>query len=115
MTVQVNILGEAWTIKEGTEAEYPGLVGVDGYTDSSVREIVIEQMIDNTDPRAKKDLADYRKTVIRHEIIHAFLYESGLEGCSGEVENWAMNEEMVDWFAIQFPKILKVFKALELI
>ena len=115
MTVQVNILGAQWTIKEGTEAEFPGLVGVDGYADSSIRTIVVETMLDGRDPHTKQDLSDYRKTVMRHEIIHAFLYESGLEECSAEAENWAMNEEMVDWFAIQFPKILEVYKALNLV
>ena len=115
MTVQVNILGAPWTIKEGTEQEYPGLVGCDGYTDSSIRTIIIEKMLDNQDPLVKQDLDEYRKTVTRHEIIHAFLFESGLEGCSCESDNWAMNEEMVDWFAIQFPKILEVYRALNLV
>ena len=110
------IMGELWHIKEGTEEEFPGLIGVDGYTDSSVRTIVIEAAItDNTDPMAKANLEEYKKTVIRHEIIHAFLYESGLEGNTNDSENWAQNEEMVDWIAIQFPKILKVFKLLDVL
>ena len=115
MTATVNILGEVWTIKEGTEEEFPGLVGVDGYTDSSTRTIVIEKMIDDLDPLVKQNLPEYRNTVIRHEIIHAFLYESGLEGCSNYADNWSQNEEMVDWIAIQFPKILKVFKDLNVV
>jgi len=115
MTVQVNILGAMWTIKDGTEEEYPGLVGCDGYTDSSIRTIVVEKMLDNLDPLVKQDLSSYRKTVMRHEIIHAFLFESGLEGCSADAENWAMNEEMVDWIAIQFPKILEVYRSLNLV
>lgn len=110
------IMGELWHIKEGTEEEFPGLIGVDGYTDSSVRTIVIEATItDNTDPQAKANLEEYKKTVIRHEIIHAFLYESGLEGNTGKCKNWSQNEEMVDWIAIQFPKILKVFKLLDVL
>ena len=50
------------------------------------------------------------KTTLRHEIIHAFLYESGLYGSSNSVGQWALNEEMVDYFAIQFPKMVEVFK-----
>lgn len=38
---------------------------------------------------------------MRHELIHAFLGESGLRSDS----EWAENEEMVDYFAIQFEKI----------
>ena len=64
-----------------------------------------------------KDATTYSKMVqrnitLRHEILHAFLHESGLWGCSLESTSWAMNEEMVDWVAIQFPKILKVYRQL---
>ena len=55
------------------------------------------------------------KITIRHEIFHAFLFESGMEQCSSETEAWATNEEMVDWFAIQSPKIFKVFKELDIL
>ncbi len=51
------------------------------------------------------------KKNLRHEIIHAFLFESGLSSDTGCcIGAWAEHEEMVDWFAIQFPKILKVFE-----
>ena len=112
----VIIMGELWHIKEGTEEEFPGLIGAGGYTDSSVRTIVIEAAITECDnPQAKANLEEYKKTVIRHEIIHAFLYESGLEGNTNDSENWAQNEEMVDWIAIQFPKILKLLKLLDVL
>lgn len=52
-----------------------------------------------------KDLVAYQRKVIRHEIVHAFLYESGLWQNSYGSKCWAQNEEMVDWFAIQEPKI----------
>ena len=55
------------------------------------------------------DFEWYRKKVLRHEIIHAFLYESGLH------ENWTHpqyghDETYVDWIALQFDKLLKAFK-----
>lgn len=46
-----------------------------------------------------------KEQTIRHEIIHAFLFESGLAESSCSVESWAVNEEMVDWFAFMNPKI----------
>lgn len=55
----------------------------------------------------KKDLQQYKNSVMRHEIVHAFLYESGLDVCSKGA--WAKNEEMVDWIAIQFPKMMVAF------
>ena len=46
-----------------------------------------------------------KKEILRHELIHAFLVESGLNRNCG----WH-NEEMVDWLAIQFNKIKDIFK-----
>jgi hypothetical protein len=57
------------------------------------------------------NLAEYNKKVLRHEIIHAFLHESGLSGNSLQYEGaWSQCEEMVDWIAIQFPKMLRAFQ-----
>ena len=58
----------------------------------------------------------YRKKTLRHEITHAFLNESGLTDCSSVPSNgWAKHEEMIDWFAIQSPKIFKVFQELDIL
>ena len=101
---KVNILGEVWSINEGNEKEDATLRDSDGYCDHSCHKIVItdgsEHEIENFE--------GYRKKTIRHELTHAFLYESGLHVNS----SWAANEEMVDWIAIQFPKMLAVFKEL---
>lgn len=112
---KVNILGSEWSVMFGTEKEYPNLSEMDGYADFSTHQIVIDTM-EKADGQigSKGDMTAYKKQVIRHEIIHAFLYESGLEACSTTSDNWALNEEMVDWFAIQSPKIFKVFNELKL-
>jgi len=63
-----------------------------------------------------KERHEYDKEILRHEIVHAFLNESGLSNNTYRArEGWAKNEEMVDWIAIQFPKILKVCKELRII
>lgn len=52
-----------------------------------------------------------QKEVLRHEIVHAFFDQSGLSDSSLNLDVvWAKNEEMVDWIAIQGPKIYKVWK-----
>lgn len=79
----------------------------DGYFDKTAKRVVVAcEDGDN-------ELADfevYRKTNLRHELIHAFLYESGLDGNShwqnGEDEH---PEQTVEWLAIQFPKMIKAF------
>ena len=111
----VNILGSEWNVKFGNEKEYPNLANVDGYTDLSIREIVVDDMeASQRQIGVKADLKSYQKQVVRHEIIHAFLMESGLDSNSNSADSWAVNEEMVDWFAIQSPKIFKVFNELKL-
>ena len=104
----VNVLGTIYTIRESNKVDNPNLDGVDGYCDSSTKTIVIDTFKDS--PGSLEDLDAYRRQVIRHELVHAFLFESGLDACS-----WARNEEIVDWMAIQFPKLLKVFKEIDLI
>lgn len=112
---KINILGSKWNVKFGSEEEYPNLAEMDGYTDLSTREIVVDNMeASQGQIGAKADLGHYQKQVVRHEIIHAFLMESGLDSNSNSTESWATNEEMVDWFAIQSPKIFKVFNELKL-
>lgn len=102
----VKVLGVEYTIEESNQATDSNLDGVDGYCDTSIKHIVIEDMHPTGAIREKKNLPEYKKSVLRHELIHAFLFESGLDCCS-----WANNEELVDWIAMQFPKLLDTFKA----
>lgn len=107
--MKVDILGTEYTIEYRSITEDPKLDGIDGYHDSSVNLIVIAEM--QREKNSKKDLKAYQKQVLRHEIIHAFLYQSGLDNCSSVYGGaWAESEEMVDWFAIQAPKIFKAFQ-----
>jgi hypothetical protein len=55
----------------------------------------------------------YSQIQLRHEIVHAFFFESGLAQSSNKCEDWAMNEEMVDWIARQGLKIYAAWKAAE--
>lgn len=96
---KINILGSEYTIKEQQLGDT-----ADGYCDWSINQIVIDKFSPSSDSLA--DLERYKNSVLRHEIIHAFLFESGL----AQNSDWALNEEMVDYFARQFPKMLEVFK-----
>ena len=103
---KINILGTEWTIITCKEEESELLNGKyrDGCTDNSAHQIFI------CEKKPDCELQDYemwKKLSLRHEIFHAFLFESGL----AENSTWAQNEEMVDWIAIQFPKLLEAFKA----
>lgn len=109
--MKVNILGTEYEIITGSAKKFPRLETADGYTDTSIKRIVIIDA--NTIERDVSHIVDfdyYTKKVKRHEIIHAFMYESGLWVNSNDVEQWAVNEEMTDFFAIQIPKMYKAFK-----
>lgn len=116
MKSKVKILGVEYTIVQATREMFPELNEIDGYTDTSTKTIVVDDMSELVgEIGAKKKPDEYRKSVIRHEIIHAFMYESGLAENSNEASAWAVNEEMIDWFAIQSPKIFEAFKEMEIL
>lgn len=101
----VNILGTRWTIKEQSESENEALKGCDGYCDWTTKEIVVEREVTGT----LGNMEVYIRKVLRHEIVHAFLLESGLHEASAPTDAWATNEEMVDWFARQGQKIYQAW------
>lgn len=101
------MLGEEWTLQFSQVSEDPKLKQCDGYSDHTIRTIVVEDM--KPEPQSLEDLDVYKRSVVRHELIHAFLDECGLKQSS----NWARNEEMVDFFAIQFPKLMQLCIELE--
>ena len=101
----VKILGTKYFIYEKSEQEDALLLTHDAYCDKTSKKIVYVAKPADTNLE-KWDV--YRRKLIRHEIIHAFLYESGLHEC-WEHSN-GHDETMVDWIAAQFPKIKKAFK-----
>lgn len=83
----------------------------DGAMDYSLKRIVVAKFVQ--DERSIKNLDAYRKKVLRHEIIHAFFYESGIWNNSGTAETWGIDETITDWIAIQSPKLFKAFEEAE--
>lgn len=108
--MKVKILGTEYeVIKDAEEKDYPQLKKCDGFTDFSIKRIVVANF--DKDESSVDDIDWYKKKVLRHELVHAFIHESGLaENC-----DWARNEELTDWIAIQFKKILGVFIELQCI
>lgn len=108
----VTILGTKYIIERRSASDDIKLQEADGYCDTNSKLIVVRNTDDfKDDINTKSNLEITEMKVLRHELIHAFLYESGL--C--EQSYWAVNEEMIDYFAIQFPKIVKVMNDLTLL
>lgn len=114
---KVSVLGTDYTIRfvEQGQDEDMEKMHYAGYCDGVTHEIVILNLKSCDDWKNELESTIERKhnCTVRHELIHAFLNESGLQWDSfTPQEAWAKNEEMVDWFAIQSPKIFKLFQEL---
>ena len=118
--MKANVLGTEYEIvyKDYQDDSTFADKGWCGYCGEYSKEIVIGNL--HTFPEYKNEneetLKAIQKEILRHELIHAFLNESGLSYSTLQYSSgWAKNEEMIDFFAIQFPKIAKVFKELKII
>ena len=110
--VVVNILGTEYSIHKQSAKENPKLEDNDGICEQYSKEIILNILEEEKqDEMCVENVEELEKKTLRHEIIHAYLGESGLRSSS----EWAENEEMVDWFAIQLPKIFETFKELDVI
>lgn len=107
----VNILGTDYTIEKKTSAQDECLLECDGYCDKTSKRLVVAEK----DSKCNLDcFEEYQKKVLRHEIVHAFMYESGLAE-NWEHKNIGQEETVVDWFAIQGLKIYNAWKQAECI
>lgn len=113
--MKVNILGTEYTIKikKYDEEEAFERRSIDGFCDGFTKEIVVCDMhtYKGWEHETEATITACQKEVLRHEIVHAFFNESGLQDSTLNYEGgWAKNEEMVDWLALQIPKIYKAFE-----
>lgn len=104
--MKIDVLGTEYTIEILPAADDEYLNECDGYCDKTTKRIVIKEKDDTCE---LGDFEVYKKTCLRHEIIHAFLFESGLQQ-NFKHDQWGHDETMIDWCAMQFPKLLKAFK-----
>ena len=106
----MNVLGTEYKIfYEPNNSGNPKMEGADGYCETEAHEIHIARDMfegESKDPKVLKNIGEYGKKVLRHEMVHAFITESGLSECC----EWARSEELVDWIARQFTKMEKCFK-----
>ena len=104
--MKVNVLSTVYRIKY-----VPSLDGRGGETDFYTKEIRISEQEDIPAEYKTDNLKEMQRHVLRHELIHAFLFESGMDQSSAAHEACAVNEEMIDWMAIQMPKIMAAYES----
>ena len=99
MQTLVSILGQLYSVSTRSLND---MLNNDGKCNSYSKDIHIRKLEDlfNEDDSVTYEERKVRiKEVIRHEVVHAFLYESGLDDS---------DEQLVDWIAKQLPKIHEV-------
>lgn len=103
MKFTINVLGREWKVLVIKPEEDERLSDCDGFTDWTALQIVIG---DRREESTLEYPLGYLFKVLRHEIVHAFMFESGLG------ENWehssGQDEMIVDWIAMQIHKIENV-------
>ena len=110
LPTRVDILGTEYDVISSNPDEDSKLKDADGYCDWTVRQIVID-LHNDSDSNTVGDINMYNDKVLRHEVIHAYLHESGLgEAATFDDEHF---EQLVDWIAIQYPKLAKTFAELQ--
>ncbi len=107
---KVHVLGSDWLISFMSCEQDKQLKINDGYCDHTTRHIVIRKYDRPPKPEQLQDMDVHEKQILRHEIVHAFLFESGLGNDSAKAKAWAANEEMIDWIAFQHEKLHKAFE-----
>ena len=97
--MELIILGQAYTVEYQKEKDNPKLEGADGICEPFSKRIILNAI--EPDKNTVDKLEDYMAKVFRHEIVHAFFSESGLK-------EYMHDETLVDWVAVQLPKMVKV-------
>lgn len=113
--MRVNILGTEYTIlvKKYAADEAFARNSLCGYCDGHIKQIIICDMstYKGWEQEPEETTTAAQKETLRHEIVHAFFYESGVADNGLVFEgSWAKNEEMIDWFALQGLKIYKAWQ-----
>lgn len=111
----VSVKGAWYAIKKKAYQDDPAFEkeGLSGYCDPMLREIVL--LATATHPKLKDEIEAFRQEVeketLRHELVHAFLNECGLQNSTHAFDGpWSQNEEMVDWVAIVGPDLLRAWQ-----
>lgn len=113
----IEILGTTYDISYVAQDNMNELMGSDEYTgccDGDLKKIMISTLDNDATISEEKRIA-MMSLNLRHEIIHAFLNESGLSWDAMGCDNWPKNEEMVGWLAVQLPKVYRVYASLDIL
>lgn len=98
----MNILGTEYKLIIDTD--YCEDAGADGITERYEKKIYMRSVQDMLDKDSSIQAKQRRyDETLRHEIVHAFLFESGLD-------KYGCDETVVQWMAAKMPQVTQIFK-----
>ncbi len=94
---QITVFGQGYKVSICSMEEEPGLENCSGFTDHSVHEIgILDKRPAIGRPDSMKDQYAFMKAILRHEIMHAALFECGITE-----EQRLDHERLADWYEIK--------------
>lgn len=103
---KVDILGQIYDVQYRNSCKRCDELKCDGFTSWDEKKIRVLNTYCPT----------YDRKNVRHEILHAFLFESGLHNNTHvKPSEYIHDEQNVDWIAIHFPSMYKIFKELDVL
>lgn len=102
--MKINILGQEYQIEIDKTKNNPKLEDANGYIELYSKKIILDDVIE--DKYTFENLVEFKKKVLRHEIVHAFFHESGLH-------KYCDDEMLVDFLALQIYKMSNAFNQAE--
>lgn len=102
----VNILGAEYTVETDEEIIKENADGMCHPYSNRIRIRPKENMLNDGDTEQEKERC--YKEILLHECIHAYFRESGLY-------SYGRDKVLVDWIAVQIPKMVKTFQELDIL
>ena len=96
--IRVDILGEQYEVLDSTDERFDSLNAV-GLCEWWDKKILIKKDIGKPDENTMLNLTAYRNNIIKHEVIHAFLFESGMV-------DYERDELLVEWIARNLDRMI---------
>lgn len=105
---KVDVLGVMYDVLFRNQDDDKRLIECEGFCDKTTKTIVVDNFSGGESSNLGfGDKDSYISDIVRHEMVHAFLNESGLQSSS----EWARNEEAIDWISLQLPKMVKAMSS----
>ena len=104
---KLDILGTKYNICLDDRGINPRFENKVGYCDMFNSEICVDTSInDSRNLDNTKNISEVNRKILRHELTHAFFYESGLE-------EYCRDEILVDFIAVQIKKLMNIIEIAE--